>query len=75
MFQAPWHTLVYAGICWYTLSYARGKLGIGCICFKHAGICRYMLSYAVICCHTLAYARTEINVGRMSLYGLHAKDM
>ena len=35
---------------WYTLTYARDKLGIGYIRFEHAGKR----------CHTLAYARTEI---------------
>ena len=36
----------YSLIRWCALTYARGKLGIGCIRFKHAGIRWYTLTYA-----------------------------
>ena len=50
----------------YTLTYARGKLGIGCIRFKHAGIRWHTLGPKYIFQHVE-------NVGRMSPCGLYAK--
>ena len=50
--------LVYASIWkisiihWYTPTYARGTLGIGCMCFKHGGI-RW---------HTHGYGKAELEV-------------
>ena len=40
--------MTFSLIRWYTLTYARGKLGIGCIRFKHVGIRWYTLTYAGI---------------------------
>ena len=59
-------------ICWYTLTYGRGKLGIGCIRFKHAGIRWYTLVYAGIRWDRNKFVSMLKNVGRMSPYGLYA---
>ena len=45
------HTLVYAGIRWYTLVYASGTSGIGCIRFKHRVIRWHTSRQQIMFCH------------------------
>ena len=58
---------------WYTLAHARGKLGIGCIRFKHAVIRWYTLAYAGIRMDRNKFVNMLKHFGRMSPYGLYAK--